>query len=103
MKKSQAQIALEEATTNIKRLNATVQELVGANERLSKDLKSATDLRDHYSRANNDSIAQIEQMHALLDVLQGPASRKTDAEESWMRKDVAIMTRLAAYLASRAG
>ena len=68
---------------------------------LEKKLSSETASKDTFYRQMNDAKAELEQVHALLDVLPGAAKRKTEAEESWQRQDIALMTRLAAYLAAR--
>lgn len=82
------------ASTQIKTLQAQVTEL-------EKKLKSATDQSDMYYKKSNGLAEEIEQVHALLDVLPGAAGRKTEAEESYYRKDINVMTRLASYLAAR--
>jgi chromosome segregation ATPase len=82
------------ASTQIKALQAQVAEL-------EKKLKSSEDMKLHYSKQATEADAQIEQVHAFLDVLPGAAGRKTEHEESWERKPIGVMTRLASYLAYR--
>lgn len=82
------------ASTQIKMLQVQVAEL-------EKKLKSAEDMKIHYSKQATEAESQIEQVHALLDVLPGAAGRKTEHEESYYRKDINVMTRLASYLAAR--
>lgn len=82
------------ASTQIKALQTQVADL-------EKKLKQSEEMKLHYSKKSEESEAQIEQVHALLDVLPGAAGRKTEHEESYYRKDINIMTRLASYLAAR--
>lgn len=70
-------------------------------EELEKKLKQSEDSKNSYYRERGDLQAEIEQVHALLDVLPGAAGRKTEHEESYYRKDITAMTRLASYLAHR--
>jgi hypothetical protein len=81
-------------STQVKTLTLKVVEL-------EKKLKYAEDAKTLYSKKQDEAEGQIEQVHALLDVLPGAAGRKTEHEESYYRKDINVMTRLASYLASR--
>lgn len=81
-------------STQVKSLTVQVADL-------EKKLKQETESKDRYSKAQDVAEAQIEQIHALLDVLPGAAGRKTENEESYYRKDINVMTRLASYLAAR--
>jgi len=68
---------------------------------LEKKLASESSAKDSFYKQMQSAQAEVEQVHALLDSLPGSAPRKTEHEESWQRKDIATMTRLAAYLANR--
>ncbi len=70
-------------------------------EELEKKLKSVTDDKDRWYKMQTEKNEEIEQVHALLDALPGAAGRQSQAEEPWQRKTLSLMTRLAAYLASR--
>lgn len=69
--------------------------------KLEADLKKETQMKELHYKAKLDAEAEIEQVHALLDVLPGAAGRKTEHEDSWSRKDITAMTRLASYLVVR--
>jgi chromosome segregation ATPase len=86
------------------RLKIAVADLDAAQKKitdLEAKLKSAESSKDAFYKKMNDAEAEIEQVHALLDALPGSAPRKTSEEESWSRRDIKTMTRLAAYLANR--
>lgn len=68
---------------------------------LEKKLKAAEDNKSFYEKRATTAESELEQVDALLDVLPGAAARKTDEDESWKRRDIKTMTRLAAYLANR--
>ena len=70
---------------------------------LEKKLKTETATKDTYHKMMFDAQGEIEQVHCLLDALPGSANRKSDGEDTWSRKDLRTMTRLAAYLANRGG
>ena len=70
-------------------------------ESLKKKLENETQYKDTYNKGKAEAEAEIEQVHALLDVLPGAAGRKTEHEEAYHRKDIKMVTRLASYLAHR--
>lgn len=70
-------------------------------EKLEKDLKAANDAKALYDKRNDEARGEIEQVHILLDALPNAVARKTEHEDSWQRKDLNLMTRLAAWLATR--
>lgn len=82
------------ASTVIKGLQAQVT-------KLEAELKRETQAKDSFYKLKQDAEAEIEQVHALLDVLPGSAARKTDGVNSWEQKEITAMTRLASYLALR--
>ena len=81
-------------STQVKTLTAQVAEL-------EKKLAQETKYKEGHYVARQEKEAEVEQVHALLDALPGAAGRKTAHEEAYCRKDLSIMTRLAAYLAAR--
>ncbi len=68
---------------------------------LEKKLKESESSKDNWYKANQLSQNEVEQVHALLDVLPGAAGRKTSHEDNWQQKEINAMTRLASYLAVR--
>jgi len=70
---------------------------------LEGKLKTETTTKELYLKMMGEAQAEIEQVHCLLDALPGSANRKSDGEDTWSRKDLRTMTRLAAYLANRGG
>lgn len=87
----------------LKALKAELLELTKKVTELEKSLAYEKGQKDYYSKRDSEAREEIEQVHALLDALPGSGPRKTEDENSWNRKDLKTMTRLAAYLANRAG
>ena len=69
--------------------------------KLEKDLKSANESKDHYYKASRDADAVIEQIHQVLDAVNGSIPRESVGENSWERVKRSPMTRMAAWLSSR--
>lgn len=78
--------------------NAALTEQVS---KLNTDLLCANKIKDSYYNANREFEEELEQLHGLLDGMEGAGGRKTEHEESYYRKDRKAMTRLAAWLASK--
>ena len=78
----------------INTLNETV-------EKLTRDLTSANSTKDSYYKSKQELEEELEQLHGLLDGMEGAGGRKTEHEESYYRKDRKAMTRLASWLASK--
>lgn len=87
--------------TQLKQVLERAKQLEAENEKIKKELDTAKQHKEMYSKRADDHAAEIEQIHALLDVLPGAAARKTEADHSWDQKNITAMTRLAAYLANR--
>lgn len=68
-------------------------------ERLTKDLKSASDAKDAFYRARTELQTEIDQVHSLIDALPGSIPRQSEPGEYGGRTTHALMTRLAAWLA----
>ena len=69
-------------------------------EELEKKLKVETSAKDSFYKMQVEKGEALEQVHALLDVLPGAVGRKSQTEQSWNRKDLTLMTRLASYFAN---
>lgn len=87
--------------TQLKQVLERAKTLEAENAKLVKELASEKSSKDTWYKRSEDYGSEIEQIHALLDVLPGAASRTTEGENSWDRKQISAMTRLAAYLANR--
>ena len=88
-------------TTQLKNANARVVELEKELEAAKKDATNQKASSDSWCRQHNETKAELEQLHSLLDALPGCLPRKVQAEESWRSTEHAAMTRLASWLAVR--
>lgn len=89
IKQKRAELELQ-----INSLNETV-------EKLTKELTTANSLKESYYKSKQELEDELEQLHGLLDGMEGAGGRKTEHEESYYRKDRKAMTRLASWLASK--
>jgi len=81
-------------------LNGKIRELTELNEKLAKEKASELSMKEHYSKKSSDLEKEIEQMHNLLDVMEGSGPREIEGSYGSMRQ-MAPMTRLAAWLAHK--
>ena len=70
-------------------------------EKVSKEKEQAESMRNHYKAKADDAEKIIEQMHLLLDGMEGTGERKAVINEYGQTADRMPMTRLAQWLASR--
>ena len=82
-------------------LELTITTLTEQVTKLTTDLASANSNKDSYYKSKTSLEEELEQLHGLLDGMEGAGGRKTEHEESYYRKDRKAMTRLAAWLASK--
>lgn len=78
-----------------------IAELEAALEKSQAALKASEATKSSWYEKHQAIEAELEQVHALLDNLPGACGRKTEHEESYYRKDIKVVTRLAAWMASR--
>lgn len=90
------------ASTQIKNLIAELATATAKIAEAEKKFEAEKKSKDTWYAKTQKLEAEIEQVHVLCDVLPGAAGRKTDHEETYYRKDVKMMSRLASYLAHRA-
>ena len=89
------------ASTLLKAAQAEIAGLKSQMEKLIKERDSEKSGKDTFYQKANRLESEIEQVSLLLDVLPGAAPRKSEDEDRWRQKEYTLMTRLAAYLASR--
>ena len=89
-------------TTLLKQAKARIEELERELATSVKQTANEKSMKEMYSKQKDEAVEELDQLHGLLDALPGCLPRKSDAENSWERKDYAAMTRLASWLAVRA-
>jgi hypothetical protein len=84
-------------------LKRDVASLTDQAAKLTKDLAQANSMKDMYSKNADEAKKELESLHSLIDVLPGALARKTvpNPEEHWNVVTHTLMTRFAAYLATR--
>lgn len=77
-------------------------------DELEKKIKELEKLKQHYygsDKANASIINQmhevLNQMHEVLDAVPGSIDRKTTEANEWQRTERSVVTRMAAWLASK--
>jgi uncharacterized protein YhaN len=72
--------------------------------KLQKELESDKRMKDHYAKESADAKAELQQIHAFLDAVPNPPTRKTDPNVTgeYSASNVAVLTRLTVFLATRA-
>ena len=66
-----------------------------------KKLKSEISIKQNWYDKSQAFEKEIEQLHCVFDSLPGAAARKSEGENSWDKKDITVMARLASFLAQR--
>lgn len=88
--------------TRLKNANAELKELRLKVEALERDHKYEKGYRERAEKEREDLRSELEQLHGLLDAMEGAAPRKTVGKDQW-GSDTEInnkaMTRLASWLA----
>lgn len=79
---------------------ATIAAQKVSTEELSKKLASSESYQKTYREGTEKAEAEIEQLHQVLDGMEGALARKSDAENSWERVDRSVLTRLCSWLAN---
>ena len=69
--------------------------------RLTAEAKTANSSKDAWYKKMCDATAEVDQVHLLLDAMQNPPARKGPANEYNQAVAFNLMTRLAAWLATR--
>lgn len=90
------QTRIEDLEAQIARLGAVQSELTVMNlkvEELEKKLKQEIGSKELYSRLHSEQSVELEQIHALLDGVDGAPTREYDAE--YGKKNRSVITRLA--------
>lgn len=88
------------ATTQLRKVINENKSLTTQVSDLEKRLKLSEQAKDSFSKRLDEHAAEVEQVHALLDVLAGAPARTNESSPHW-DKSVKAMTRLAGYLATR--
>lgn len=83
---------------NLKIEHAALQQYVG---KIEKDLAAQKQTNDYTNKSRNESQAEVDQAHSLLDVLPG-VGRKSEPNEYGGTTAYTLSTRIAAFLAKRA-
>jgi hypothetical protein len=82
-------------------MNKEISELKTTVEKLTKERDDAIRNKDYYYREKNEATAVIEQMHLLLDAMEGSGNRETEPDRYGSTVTRPPMTRLAQWMASR--
>jgi hypothetical protein len=82
-------------------LNGEIACLKAQVEKLTKEKESTESSKKYYSDKYTESQSVIEQMHLLLDAMEGAGSRLSEPDRYGGTSDRLPMTRLAQWLASR--
>lgn len=78
---------------------AAEQQLHAAS--LQKKLDESERMKTHYQGMRDKAEAELNGIHAFLDAVPNPPSRKTNPEFTSYAQDVSAMTRLSVFLATR--
>lgn len=81
--------------------DARIAELEAALEKAKKDTESANSTKDMWYRNNNEKEQELEQLHALLDGLDGALPRTVKKDGCYSETKVCALTRLASWLGRR--
>jgi chromosome segregation ATPase len=84
---------------SIRSLQAEVKKLKEDLEKATKDYNNEKASRESWSARYTSLQEELEQIHGLLDNMEGAGGRKTEHEDSWSRQERKVMTRLASWLA----
>lgn len=87
--------------TRYKAVQAQVETLTAQLAESEKKLKSETGTKESWYNTKCALQSEIEQLHCVFDSLPGAAARKSEGENSWDKKDITVMARLASFLAQR--
>lgn len=80
-------------------LSATRTKAQAESDDLKKRLESVNSSLE-YSRSSANKLEQeLESAHSLLDGLPNAPARETEGKESYQRKEIALTTRLASWIA----
>ncbi len=93
MRKPLSVLILEAQSLNI--------ELENKIETLEKRLATSDAAYKHTRGEKTELEAELEQLHLLLDALPNTPSRQSEGENSWDKKKLSAMARLAGFLASK--
>lgn len=88
--------------TLLKQANAEIAELKVSLEKVTKERDNEKSYKDHYDKEKTELSNELEQLHGLLDAIEGAAPRKTIGKNSWGGEcefDNKAMTRFASWLA----
>jgi hypothetical protein len=85
--------------TQLKTLRAEYAAQTQQVEKLTKELASEKSGKDCWYKKHEESKAELEQAHALIDALPGSIPRQSEPGEYGQRTQHALMTRLAAWMA----
>ena len=88
-------------STQLKNALITIEAQKNELSDWEKKLKSMTETKDMYYKQHRDAIAEIEQIHLILDAFPNSPQRKTDGENSWDKTELTLSTRFAAWLGTR--
>lgn len=81
-------------------------ELAAAHQKiaaLQKEGESDKRMKEHFSKEAEAAKAELQQIHAFLDAVPNPPTRKTDPNVTgeYSASNVAVLTRLTVFLATR--
>jgi hypothetical protein len=91
------------AKPTVASLKRDVARLTEELEKVNKACSQEKSYKDMYSKSADEAKKELEALHSILDVLPGVIARKTlpNPDESWNIVQHGLMTRFAAYLATR--
>ena len=92
---------LKDALESVKQREADLAEVNALLFKARDDLKRAETTRDRNHQEAREREAEIEQVHSLLDALPDSVARKVPSPNGYGEQEVRLMTRLAAWLATR--
>lgn len=88
--------------TLLKLANAEISTLKSVIEKTTKERDSEKSCKERYDKEKTELSQELEQLHGLLDAMEGAAPRKTVGKNSWGGEceiENKAMTRLASWLA----
>lgn|SRR5512141_1067636 len=95
------QANLETANGNASTLRAQLTKAQEETAAAIKDRDLYKGSQDYHVKEEGVLKAELEQLHALLDVFPGCLPRESDEKETYQRTRYTAMTRLASWLANR--
>ena len=96
-----AELKNEQLATQIASMQETAVLRDAEIAKLATELKSAKASSDSWYKKMDEAKAEVDQVHLLLDAMSNPPARKGPANDYGQAVAFNLMTRLAAWLATR--